>query len=214
MDASKKSSTSNISSSELNVKEVAEAQKLIDIAKSRGIIMSEILQYDLLTNNSLFEGQSPSKPDKHKIVTKLENILEIKNNFENLDDTNNVLVVDFMSLLRRLPMKDFQNFQELSTTFLVAGWNYIEGVCKFNEVHIVFDSYIAGSLKECEGERMSTCEPLHFGSLTPSTKVPSRPERFWVCGKNKEKLQRLSRTFFINVSKENDISGFVWFCSL
>ena len=102
--------------------------------------MSEILQYDLLTNNSLFEGQSPSKPDKHKIVTKLENILQIKNDFENLDDTNNVLVVDFMSLLRRLPMKDFQNFQEL----LVAGWNYIKGVCKFNELHIVFDSYIAG----------------------------------------------------------------------
>ena len=33
--------------------------------------MSEILQYDLLTNNSLFEGQSPLRPDKNKIVTKL-----------------------------------------------------------------------------------------------------------------------------------------------
>ena len=61
----------------------------------------------------MFEGQSPSKPDKHNIVTKLENILEIKNDFENLGDTNNVLVVDFMSLLRRLAMKDFQHFQEL-----------------------------------------------------------------------------------------------------
>ena len=44
--------------------------------------MSKILQYDLLRNNSLFERQSPSKPDKHKIVTKLENILQIKNDFE------------------------------------------------------------------------------------------------------------------------------------
>ena len=26
--------------------------------------MSKILHYDILTNNSLFEGQSPSKPDK------------------------------------------------------------------------------------------------------------------------------------------------------
>ena len=74
--------------------------------------MSEILQYDLLTNNSLFEGQS-SKPYKHKIVTKLENILQIKNDFENLDDANNMLVVDVMSLLHPLPMKVFQNFQEL-----------------------------------------------------------------------------------------------------
>ena len=51
-------------------------------------------------------------------------------------------------------------------------------------------------LKECERE----------GRLYPSTKVPLRPERFWPCGKNEEKLQRLSRTFFINESKENDIS--------
>ena len=122
-----------------------------------------------------------------------------------------MLVVDFMSLLRLLPMKDFQKFQGL----LVAGWNYIKGACKFSELHIVFDSNIAGSLKECERERRSTCDPLHFHDLTPSTKVPSRPERFWACGKNKEKLQRLSRTFFINVSKEMDISiilnGFVAF---
>ena len=122
-----------------------------------------------------------------------------------------MLVVDFMSLLRRLPMKDFQNFQEL----LDAGWNYIKGVCKFNKLHIVFDSYIAGFLKECERQRRSTCDPLHFDSLTPSTKVPSRPERFWACGKNKEKLQRLGQTFFINVSKKMGISiiltGFVAF---
>ena len=211
VDASKKSSTSNVPSNELNVKEVTEAQKLIDIARSRGITMSEILQYNLLTNNSLFEEQVPSKPDKHKIVTKLENILQIKNDFESLDDTNNVLVVDVMSLLRHLLMKNFQDFQEL----LGAGWNYVNSVCKFNELHIVFDSYIADSLKECERERRSTCDPLHFDSLTPSTKVSSRPERFWVCGKNKEKLQRLSQTFFINVSRDMDISvilsGFVAF---
>ena len=65
------------------MKEVAEAQKLIDIARSRRITMSEILQYDLITK-IFFEGQPPSKPDKHKIVTKLEDILEIKNDFENL----------------------------------------------------------------------------------------------------------------------------------
>ena len=37
VDASKKSSTSNIPSNELNVKVVAEARKLMDIARSRGI---------------------------------------------------------------------------------------------------------------------------------------------------------------------------------
>ena len=113
-----------------------------------------------------------------------------------------MLFVAFISQLRRLPMEDFQNLQEL----LVARWNYVKVVCKLNELHIMFGSYIAGSLTECGRERRSTCEPLHFNSLSPSTKVPSRPERFWVCGENKEMLQRLSRTFFINIDKENDIS--------
>ena len=117
----------------------------------------------MLTNNSLFEEQSPSKLDKHKIAIKVEKILEINNDFETLDDTN-LLVVCFKSLLRHLPMKDFQNFQEL----LAAGWNYIKNVCKFNKVHIVFDNYFADSLKECERDGRSTCEPLHFDSLSPS----------------------------------------------
>ena len=71
----------------------------------------------------MFEEQSPSKLDKHKIAIKVEKILEMKNDFETLDDTN-LLVVGFKSLLRCLLMKDFQNFQEL----LAAGWNYIKNV--------------------------------------------------------------------------------------
>ena len=63
----------------------------------------------------MFEGQSPSKPDKHNIVTKLENILEIKNDFENLGDTNNVLVDSILcstaisqALLRNVKEKESQ----------------------------------------------------------------------------------------------------------
>ena len=93
----------------------------------------------------MFEEQSPSKLDKHKIVTKLEKVLEIKNDIETLDDTN-VLVVGFKYLLRRLPIKKLQNFQEL----LASGWNYIKSVCKFNKLHIVFDSYFADSLKNAK----------------------------------------------------------------
>ena len=133
----------------------------------------------MLTKNSLFEEQSPSKLDKHKILTKLQKVLEIKNDFETLDDTN-VLVVGFKYLLRRFPMKKFQNFQEL----LAAGWNYIKNVCKFNKLHIVFDSYFADSLKECERE---TCELVNLYILIVYLQVSSGPERFWSCGENKKK---------------------------
>ena len=101
------------------------------------------MQYDLSTNISLLGGQSPSNPDKHKTVAKFAKILKIKNDFGNLDDTNNVLVVDYLSLLQCLQMQDFQNFQKL----LVPGWNYIKCVCKFNKLQIVFDCYNVGSLK-------------------------------------------------------------------
>lgn len=157
----------------------------------------------------MFEWQSPLKPNKHKIVTKLGSLeiknlknletqnLEIKNDFENLDNTNNVLVVDFMSLIHHLSIKDFQNCLKL----LVAGSNHVKGVCKSNELHIVHSSYITDSLKEFERERRSTCKPLHFDSLSLSTKFPSQPERFWACGENKEKLLRKSWIPFINVTK-------------
>ena len=91
----------------------------------------------------MFEKQSPSKLDKHRIVTKLQKVLEIKNDFETLDDTN-VLIVDFKSLLHRLPMKKFQNLQQ---ELLAAGWKYIKNVSKFNKIHIVCDSYFSDSLK-------------------------------------------------------------------
>ena len=58
-------------------------------------------------------------------MTKNGKILESNKDFENLHDTKNVLVVDFMSLISHLPMKDFPNFE-----LLVAEWNYIEGIYK------------------------------------------------------------------------------------
>ena len=148
--------------------EVAKAQKLIDIARCRGITMSEILQYDLFTNSSLFEGQSPSKPDKYKIVTKLENILQIKNGFENLYDTNNVLVVDFVSVMPFINER-FLKFSGAPCCRVELYWRYLMN--SMNAILCCVDSYIAGSFKKCE--RRSTCEPLHFDSLTPSTKVTS-----------------------------------------
>ena len=80
--------TSNIPSNKLNVKKCKEGHKLNGIARSIGIALSQFLQFDLLTNYSLFGEQPPSKLDKHKIVTKLEQVLEIKNDVKTLDDTN------------------------------------------------------------------------------------------------------------------------------
>ena len=45
-------------------KELGRAQKAIDVARSRGISMREILQFDLITTSSLFDDDMTSKPHK------------------------------------------------------------------------------------------------------------------------------------------------------
>ena len=53
-------------------KEIAQSQKLIDIAKSRNISTAEILEFDLLQSSPLFDGDFPPKPSKSALVTELE----------------------------------------------------------------------------------------------------------------------------------------------
>ena len=54
------------------VKNIGVAQKQIDIARARGITMTELLCYDLLADNSLFEGDLTAKPNKSELITLLE----------------------------------------------------------------------------------------------------------------------------------------------
>ena len=64
--------------------------------------MSDTLQYNLLSNNSSFDNDFTSKSNKYILVKKLEENLINESNME--PQENNVLVVAFMSLIRRIPM--------------------------------------------------------------------------------------------------------------
>ena len=57
-DSQQKKSSSN------TTKEIAQAQKIIDIARSHGIHMSEVLEYDLTSKSYLFDNYYTSTPDK------------------------------------------------------------------------------------------------------------------------------------------------------
>ena len=77
------------------MKEVGKSQKHIEIAGSREISMRGILQFNHIDDNFLFDGESTSKPEKHKIVTELENYLG--NDYYNNRLT--AIIIDFMSLI-------------------------------------------------------------------------------------------------------------------
>ena len=72
----------------------------MDIAKSRHIPTSEILEYDLLGASPLFEGDFPKKPAKHELVLELERRAPTSGTFIKDSSENTILLADFMSILR------------------------------------------------------------------------------------------------------------------
>ena len=79
-------------------------------------------------------------------------------------------------------------------------------VTKSHQLHIIYDSYLEESIKECERiRRRSKCDSLEFMKLNISSPVPIQMDRFWNSGKNNEKLQQLSRDYFVEFRKSNNI---------
>ena len=192
------------------IKKVANAQKQIDVARARGFTMKEILSFDHLISNILFDEDLTTKPNKSELVKQLEKKLSsVETTVSSDDKLRKALVVDFMSLIRRHPVSKLKTFQDLFTfaTYSILSSPFTE------EIDIVYDSYVEDSIKECERIRRSIdIEPLEFVNLRSTTAIPVQMDRFWACGSNKEALQRLSREFFTECSKKS--TCFKWVCEL
>ena len=173
--------------------------------------MKDILCYDHFDNNLLFDGELMAKPSKSDLMKELENHLTPDAyNFQLASELNTATVADFMSQIRRYPTGSLKTFQDL---FEVAS---VEIMDKFSskEYHIVYDSYLEASIKECERiRRRRKYEPLEFMNLSLSTPIPVQIERFWSSGRNKKKLQYLSREYYIQRSAKYNqkiiLSGYV-----
>ena len=180
-------------------KELGKTQKSIDIARSRGISMRELLQYDHVADSHLFNDYMTSKPQKHTIIAELENHLA---NHEFHFDAGNTeltaIIVDFMSMVRKVQFTKLNTFSESFERV----WMMIQNICNASEFHFVFDSYIQNSLKECEGERRGKEGAVDIVNLSADTSIPVEMERFWASSKNKHNLQLLSRDYFIEKAKK------------
>ena len=77
-------------------------QKEIDMARSRGIAMSELLKHDLVEESPLFDENDMTKPQKHIMIQELEKQLEKDDYaFDKQSNTPTVVIVDFMSVVRK-----------------------------------------------------------------------------------------------------------------
>ena len=103
--------------------------------------MPEILQFDLVSS-TLFEGDFIAKPEKHLLITELEkHLLSTEYNFAKTSESKTCY--SFISVMRRIRLTDLETFKE---SFEVM-WKSILSVCEFNQLNIVYDSYISESIK-------------------------------------------------------------------
>ena len=122
-------------------------QKELEIARSRYISLKDILNFNLSETSILFDGDFTSKPGKHVLVSELEKyITEPCEYLEKNSPTN--LCVDFMSLMRRVKLAKCLAFKN---SFEIV-WSMITNTCAFQQVNIVFDSYLDESIKVGERE--------------------------------------------------------------
>ena len=76
------------------------------------------MEHDLLSTNILFDGGYTSKPDnKQSLFESWKKHFESRKlNFENKSGLQTVLLVDFMSMIRRMSLSKLAVFEELFTT--------------------------------------------------------------------------------------------------
>jgi len=61
----------------ISSKDVAEAQRSMDIAKERGMVLKQILSHDLLSSSPKFHGDLPAHVNKSKLIGEIEPGLEL-----------------------------------------------------------------------------------------------------------------------------------------
>ena len=155
--------------------------------------MKDILAFDLVENSFLFEDEKTSKLDnKSQLTICLEAFIEIDDFcFNETRTTKTSVIVDFMSLVRKIFMKKF-NIVYYALTYT---WKKIPDIANADEIHIVYESFLENSLKGHERLRTEGVEPIKFVNPSRQSPVPVQLERFWTCLVNKVNLQSITRKF-------------------
>ena len=180
-------------------KELAEAQKTFDIARVRNYDMKYLLKFDLIPSSYLFDNTGmmtkTSKSDLcHELEEKYleEQDYRISRGFYKNGDDKLCFIVDVMSWLRRIPLTYLQTFGELCKRFLEV----ITSICaQADRIDFIFDTYIKGSVKDCERSRRSESLPIDMNDINRETLIPASIKAFWASVTNKEKLQFLLKKY-------------------
>ena len=114
----------------VSAKEIAAAQRNMEIAKERGMPLNEILSHDLLISSPLFEGDLPTCVDKSKLVHEIESELDLTQWSPHKKFSTNV-IVDFMSKIRSMHITDLGTLGEVVSTLIKS----LTQICHPGRIH-------------------------------------------------------------------------------
>ena len=148
-------------------KNAAETIKYIDYARERGYSMLELLKYELTSTTHFLtteckDGIRLKKPDKASLSRELVNKLPEESRNDKCDAQ--MTVVDFMTLVRKLPMKQMglgtfgQLAESLSNSILANGSGS-------KRIDVIFDVYQKSSIKKMERAQRSSSEEISHHSV-------------------------------------------------
>ena len=123
----------------------------------------------------LFEDEKISQPDKSQLTKCLEAFIEIEDfYFNETNATKTSVIVHFMSLVRKIPMKRWNTINNA----LAYTWKKITDTENAGEIHIDYNRYLESSRKTHKRLRRSAeiepivCQSIKTISSTCATSVP------------------------------------------
>ena len=162
--------------------------------------LPDILEHDIMTTSPLFEGDFPTEAHKSTLMDELP---KVESDFNRDSSEATAVLADFMSKVRRLPLREFKTVGEV----VDAVYSSFLNICRAVEsVHMIYDSYDNdNSFKALERLYRGTGERgVPIVNMTAQTPTPKQPDAFWMSTANKIQTQQISKEL---VSKRKHITS-------
>ena len=185
------SSKDSNDAADITSKDIAVAQRKMDIALIRGMSKEDVLSHDLLEDSILFDS-STAKTNKSTIVPEIEGLLGPieKDLFKKESKLVTHEIVDFMSHVRQQKFVSGKTFNHTISSVLDS----MQRVTDYDVLHILFDSYMPLSIKESErARRQGDGDGIELARIDEMVTVPEQIDKFWPVSTNKENLQVFTR---------------------
>ena len=107
------------------------------------------------------------------------------------NDLKTAVVVDFMSMIRKVPFHVHKNINKA----LEPTWEVVSFSGVINQIHVACDSYLQNSIQESERAHRSNTTPIDIADLGLKSVIPVDLKLFWSLASNKYQLSFLLEIF-------------------